>query len=207
MPRVFRVLLAFLVFVTATWFAGVYLVAPRLPSAAATTTDSERAVTESPGEAPGAAEPPSVDAPDAATTTSTRPPPQRQTTASHPAATGLNPDLTAAFSRARAVAAERGVSLALRSGYRSAEVQQRMYDAAVRRYGSAARAQRWVLPPEKSAHVHGNAIDVRPRSGAAWLERNGAQFGLCRRYDNEWWHFELRTTPGQPCPPREPYAG
>jgi hypothetical protein len=38
------------------------------------------------------------------------------------------------------------------------------------------------------------------QSGAQWLEVNGYKFGLCRVYENEWWHFEPLVAPGQQCP-------
>jgi hypothetical protein len=44
------------------------------------------------------------------------------------------------------------------------------------------------------------ALDINYPAGAAWLESNGARFGLCRVYGNEWWHFEGVIAPGQPCP-------
>ena len=63
------------------------------------------------------------------------------------------------------------------------------------------------LPPHESLHVAGLAIDVRPTEGARWLEEYGAPYGLYRRYDNEWWHFEYRPEyAGQP-PPRLPHPG
>jgi D-alanyl-D-alanine dipeptidase len=49
--------------------------------------------------------------------------------------------------------------------------------------------------------VSGQAIDVGPRAGAQWLETNGNRWGLCRIYENEWWHFELATVPSMVCPP------
>jgi LAS superfamily LD-carboxypeptidase LdcB len=112
-----------------------------------------------------------------------------------------------AITRAIAAAAADGVDLHITSGWRSRDEQERLYEQAVRKYGSPAAARRWVLPPEESAHVKGEAVDVGPRSGAQWLEDNGVHFGLCRRYDNEWWHFELLAAPvGSVCPPRQPYA-
>lgn len=52
--------------------------------------------------------------------------------------------------------------------------------------------------------MKGQAIDVGPASGASWLEGNGVRLGLCRRYDNEPWHFErLAAAKGSSCPPRE----
>jgi LAS superfamily LD-carboxypeptidase LdcB len=71
----------------------------------------------------------------------------------------------------------------------------------------------WVLPPKKSNHPWGLAIDINYKVGgekgekaAAWLEKNGYKYGLCRRYVNEWWHFEPLVAPGQKCPKMEPYA-
>lgn len=57
-----------------------------------------------------------------------------------------------------------------------------------------------MLPPEESAHVSGAAVDVAAE-GADWLKAHGWRYGLCQRYANEWWHFEVRTQPGGTCPP------
>lgn len=92
------------------------------------------------------------------------------------------------------------------SGYRTAAHQQKLYEEAIRTYGSARLARRWVLPPAESAHVRGEAVDVEPRTAAAWLQTHGTTWGLCRRYDNEWWHFEVATPPGGHCPARAPHA-
>ncbi len=105
---------------------------------------------------------------------------------------GLDPDLRHAFASARADAARDGVELRVTSGWRSAEHQQRLFDDAVARYGSEDEASRWVARPGTSVHEAGDAIDVGPTAGALWLEEHGAGFGLCRVYDNELWHFELR---------------
>jgi D-alanyl-D-alanine carboxypeptidase len=131
------------------------------------------------------------------------------TTPSGPTATGtagLKPALQRALDRAIAAAGTDGVELRLTSGWRTRAEQQQLFDAAVKKYGSRQKASRWVLPPDESAHVRGEAVDVGPRAGAKWLERHGSRFGLCRRYDNEWWHFELLTTPGGTCPAREANA-
>lgn len=116
-------------------------------------------------------------------------------------ATGLDPELERRFDAARAAADVDGVELTLTSGWRTAAEQQQLVDAALERYGSAEEAHRWVLPPESSEHVAGLAIDVGPTDGALWLEQHGAEFGLCRTYANELWHFEAATEPGSACPP------
>lgn len=119
---------------------------------------------------------------------------------------GLNPLLAVAYTMAEEEAHARGVPLWINSGYRSREEQQRMWEEGLRTHGGPGEARRWVLPPEESTHVTGRAIDVAPFPGALWLEFNGNRWGLCRTFDNEWWHFELVTVPGTPCPPRVPDA-
>jgi hypothetical protein len=116
----------------------------------------------------------------------------------------MQPAAARAFDRAFGAARRAGLSPYIRSGWRSQRLQQILFDRAVAKYGSRAKAMRWVLPPNKSAHVKGYAADVEPRSAAAWLERHGVRYGLCRRYDNEWWHFEYLAT--SDCPPRLPSA-
>jgi hypothetical protein len=118
----------------------------------------------------------------------------------------LSPSMRRALAKATDAAAADGVELRVTSGWRSAEHQQQLYTAAIRKYGSAAAARRWVLPPEESAHVRGAAVDVGPEAAARWLEVNGVRFGLCRRYANESWHFErLAAAVGSVCPPLEPH--
>jgi len=119
----------------------------------------------------------------------------------------LRPDLAAATNRAIAAAKASGFTLTVTSGFRSWSTQQDLFDRAVNRYGSPDEARRWVLPPAYSEHVQGRAIDVGDTKAAAWLDRHGATWGLCRRYANESWHFELLTTPGGTCPAVEPFAG
>jgi zinc D-Ala-D-Ala carboxypeptidase len=119
---------------------------------------------------------------------------------------GLSPKLRSRLKRAMAAAKADGITLRITSGRRSAAKQQRLFNEAVRRYGSYTAATRWVLPPKYSAHVQGKAVDIGPAVAMQWLNRNGWRYGVCRRYDNEPWHFEALTTPGAKCPPREPYA-
>lgn len=114
-----------------------------------------------------------------------------------PGTTNLQPLMISAYDRAAAAAEADGVTLPIRSGWRSPQFQQVLFERAVRRYGSAERATALVKPPEQSMHVQGLAVDLRDRAGARWLEQHGQEFGLCRRYENEWWHFEF--TQG-PCP-------
>lgn len=120
---------------------------------------------------------------------------------------GVRPALADAFTRAADAARSEGVRLHLWSAHRSRTEQERIWEYSVGLYGSEAAARRWVLPPGESRHVTGQAVDVGLREGAAWLERHEARFGLCRRYANEWWHFELTADqPGGRCA-LEPWAG
>lgn len=120
---------------------------------------------------------------------------------------GLTAPMVRAVTRARTAAAADGVTIDVVSGRRTAAAQQQEFDKAVAKYGSAEAASRWVLPPDKSAHVTGEAVDIGPYAAAQWLEKNGVKFGLCRRYQNEYWHFELLApAKGQPCPAMEPDA-
>jgi zinc D-Ala-D-Ala carboxypeptidase len=119
---------------------------------------------------------------------------------------GLTPTLRSRLLRAMRAAKADGITITITSGRRSAAKQRKLLQEAIERYGSYRAATRWVLPPEYSAHVKGKAVDIGPAAGQVWLNRNGWRYGLCRRYDNEAWHFEALTTPGRKCPPREPYA-
>lgn len=126
--------------------------------------------------------------------------------------TGLVPQFKARFEAAKIAAKLNGHTLTITSGYRSLAQQEILFDRAVKRNGSVAAATKWVLPAKKSNHPWGIAIDINKNGGskgqkaAAWLEKNGYKYGLCRRYKNEWWHFEPLVAPGQKCPAMEPYA-
>ncbi|MFC9687858.1 D-alanyl-D-alanine carboxypeptidase family protein [Kribbella sp. NPDC056951] len=118
----------------------------------------------------------------------------------------LSPKLRARLKKAIVAARADGVRIQINSGRRSTAKQQRLFDDAVKKYGSAKAASRWVLPPKYSAHVQGKAVDIKPAAAMQWLDKNGWRFGVCRRYDNEPWHFEALTAPGTKCPPREPHS-
>lgn len=120
---------------------------------------------------------------------------------------GLRPDVLEAWHRLRAAAQGQGVGLCLNDGKRSVGQQRREFEDAVRRFGTAELAARYVLPPEKSMHVTGIAVDVQPLESAAWVERHGPALGWCRRYLNEEWHFEYDPAHASTgCPPMLPSA-
>ena len=104
----------------------------------------------------------------------------------------LDPDLLGAVRRAATDAAADGVELRVTSGWRSARYQDHLLREAVARYGSAKEAARWVATAKTSRHVSGDAVDIGPAQATAWLAEHGAEYGLCRVYDNEPWHYELR---------------
>ena len=127
--------------------------------------------------------------------------------------TQLVKQLNARYLVARAAAQKKGYDINITSGYRSLERQSYLFKQAVKKHGSKAEATKWVLPAEESNHPWGLAIDInygisgaKAKQSATWLDKNGYKFGLCRRYQNEWWHFEPLVAPGTPCPVMEPNA-
>jgi zinc D-Ala-D-Ala carboxypeptidase len=109
-----------------------------------------------------------------------------------PGVANLDPALRGALRRAATDAAGDGVDVLVNSGWRSPAYQERLLRAAVSKYGTAAKAARWVGTPKTSAHVSGDAVDVGPSAATAWLSEHGATYGLCQIYRNEPWHYELR---------------
>ena len=107
------------------------------------------------------------------------------------------------FKAAQAAAKKDGQILYIASGFRTLSRQDVLFTQAIKKYGTAAEASKWVAPPLLSHHPWGIAIDVNYPDepvGAGWLEVNGSKFGLCRVYENEWWHFEPSIAPGWKCP-------
>ncbi|SCX45937.1 D-alanyl-D-alanine carboxypeptidase [Klenkia marina] len=121
-----------------------------------------------------------------------------------PAVANLERALLDAVQDAADAAAAEGIDVQITSGWRSAALQQALFDQAVVEHGSVEEAQRFVLSPELSQHVTGRAVDIAPYDAMDWLSRFGDDYGLCRTYANEAWHFELVTSRGGECP--EPLA-
>jgi zinc D-Ala-D-Ala carboxypeptidase len=118
-----------------------------------------------------------------------------------PGVAKLDADLLGALRRAATDAAADGVRFSVDSGWRSPAYQEQLLHEAISKYGSEAKAARWVATPETSAHVKGDAVDIGS-SGATWLSTHSAAYGLCRIYGNEPWHYELRTEAiDHGCPP------
>ena len=113
------------------------------------------------------------------------------------------------FKAAQAAAKKDGQALYIASGYRTLSRQRFLFAQAVKKYGSEKEASKWVAPPLISHHPGGTAIDINYPDepvGAGWLEVHGWKFGLCRVFENEWWHFEPVIAPGWKCPALVPDA-
>jgi hypothetical protein len=112
--------------------------------------------------------------------------------AHYPAVSKLDPALQSALRSATTDASDHGVGIYVNSGWRSEKYQEQLFEQAVSKYGSEAKAAPWVARPGTSVHEAGGAVDVGPDHAAAWLSEHGAAYGLCQIYANEPWHYELR---------------
>lgn len=95
--------------------------------------------------------------------------------------------------------------LGIYSGARSTERQAELWQAALVKYGSPEVARKWVAPPGKSNHNHGNAADLSfngkslkhaPQEVVSWVHNNAGRFGLKFPLANENWHIEDSGTRG-----------
>ena len=124
----------------------------------------------------------------------------------NPIVGSLDPALLGAIQDAARKAAAENIDIQINSGWRSRGFQQRLYDDAVRAYGSADIASQFVASADTSKHVEGKAVDIAPVEADKWLIAHGRQFGLCQIYANEIWHFELAVDDQGRCPPLKPNA-
>ncbi|HEY8588711.1 MAG TPA: M15 family metallopeptidase [Naasia sp.] len=127
----------------------------------------------------------------------------------YPGVGRLDPELLGALRRAASAAAAEGIEFEVTSGWRSAAYQDQLLAEAVVQYGSREEAARWVATADTSAHVSGRAVDIGPWDASTWLGERGADYGLCRTYDNEPWHYELlpeAVENGCPTPYADPTA-
>lgn len=108
---------------------------------------------------------------------------------------GLDPAFAAAVKR---MVAASGGRLTLVSGYRSPQRQAQLYAAAIKKYGSAKAARKWVAPPGHSNHGRGVAYDLG--GDLKWAHANAAKFGLYFPMGHEPWHVELQGTRGGKMP-------
>lgn len=82
-----------------------------------------------------------------------------------------------------------GGRVTIGNSYRSTATQQKLWDAALKKYGSPGAARKWVAPPGKSNHQAGVAADLR--GDVKWAAANAARFGLWFPMGHEPWHVEL----------------
>jgi hypothetical protein len=107
---------------------------------------------------------------------------------------GMRPEFAQALQTIFSAAPEDvRAAVQITSGYRSPEVQAQLYREAVEKYGSEQAARRWVAPPGRSRHNHGDAADLKFGSDAAreWFHQNAGEHGLAFPMSWEPWHVEL----------------
>ncbi len=78
------------------------------------------------------------------------------------------------------------------SGYRSPQRQAQLYAAALKKYGSAAKARKMVAPPGKSNHGRGLAADLGFANAKVrqQVHANAGKYGLHFPMSWENWHIE-----------------
>ena len=95
---------------------------------------------------------------------------------------------------------ELGGGLQVYSGYRSPELQSRLYQDALKKYGSEKAARKWVAPPGRSRHNTGQAADLKyngkridqaPKEIQDWVRNNANRFGLSVPMSWEPWQVEV----------------
>jgi len=122
---------------------------------------------------------------------------------------GLEQEVATALARMVAAARRDGVTLKVRSAYRSYAEQDALLKAKIVEYGDEKLARRYNSEPGKSEHQTGLAVDlwdgrtwgtgVRRTAAGKWLWRHSREFGFILRYPPdkeaitgyayEPWHF------------------
>lgn len=124
--------------------------------------------------------------------------------------TGLQPEFAASVYRMVQDAHAAGIPLQITSAYRSPEVQARLYQNALKKYGSEQAARKWVAPPGKSKHNSGMAVDFAVNGSllrdanspaAQWIKANAARYGLAVPMEWEPWQVEPMNARGGGMPP------
>ena len=88
---------------------------------------------------------------------------------------------------------QEGHSIKINSAVRTFAHQKRLWEDALRNYGS--RATKWAAPPGRSSHEVGLAVDLRGfkdcvTRACKWAHENASRFGLHFPLSNEAWHLE-----------------
>lgn len=117
-----------------------------------------------------------------------RPRPQNLEVLFSPGSYGLDPLLAEAVERI--LQASQG-AVWIVSGYRTRDIQERLWERALAKHGSVEGASAWVAPPGQSMHERGRAVDLGGdlKLAAGLVRRLKLPLHRCRA--NEPWHFEL----------------
>ncbi len=132
----------------------------------------------------------------------------------HPSDHGLEREVAAALRRLTAAARKDGVTVRVRSAYRSYAEQDRILKRKIVEYGDEKLARRYNAEPGKSEHQTGLAVDlwdgvtwgvgVRNTKVGKWLWKHAREYGFILRYPPgkekitgyayEPWHFRYLGT-------------
>lgn len=113
----------------------------------------------------------------------------------------LRKDAGLMYNKMKEDAKNEGINWDITSAYRSAEHQSRLFDNALKKYGTVEKARKWVAPPGKSNHGLGITVDISQMYGKStnesrkvpaytWLSINAVNYGFVQRMDWEPWHWE-----------------
>jgi hypothetical protein len=113
---------------------------------------------------------------------------------------GLTADFSQRLTQMILDARSQGIDLGVGSGYRSYEKQKRLWEQALKKYGSPEKARKWVAPPGGSFHNKGLAVDLNANGqflgkdannkATEWAHANAKKYGLHFRMGHEPWHIE-----------------
>jgi hypothetical protein len=113
---------------------------------------------------------------------------------------GLTADFSQRLTQMILDARAQGVDLGVGSGYRSYEKQEKLWQQALKKYGSPEKARKWVAPPGGSFHNKGLAVDLNANGqflgkdanskATEWAHANAKKYGLHFRMGHEPWHIE-----------------
>ena len=113
---------------------------------------------------------------------------------------GLTADFSRRLTQMILDARAQGIDLGVGSGYRSYEIQKRLWEQALKKYGSPEKARKWVAPPGGSFHNKGLAVDLNSNGqflgkeanskATEWAHANAKKYGLHFRMGHEPWHIE-----------------
>ena len=113
---------------------------------------------------------------------------------------GLTGDFSQRLTQMILDAKAHGIDLGVGSGYRSYEKQKRLWEQALKKYGSPEKARKWVAPPGGSFHNKGLAVDLNSNGqflgkdanskATEWAHANAKKYGLHFRMGHEPWHIE-----------------